>query len=270
MIASGEEWQATGRVKTTVHHKGPINATVKHVLYVTLLVLVPLFSLYGQITPADSLYQLGQVRYDDGDFDGAELAALRGLRLASDLDELGKLKFHLLLGFVYVARDQRENAAQEFNHVLVANPAYDLDPVQTSPKIMEVFRQARSDYLLKVASEPAVFRMPQSDVRLAASWRSLVAPGWGQFYKKQEVKGSAFAAAQILSLAVLIFMQTETNRRHDDYLGKRTYGDPNIENAYNEYRHAYQVRNVVGYVTLGIYFVNYLDALYYPVFKKGK
>jgi tetratricopeptide (TPR) repeat protein len=228
------------------------------------------FPLFAQTTPADSLFVMAQARYDDGDFDGAELAALRGLRLASDLDELGKLKFHLLLGFVYVARDQRENALQEFNHVLVTNPAYDLDPVQTSPKIMEVFRQARNDYLLKVASEPAVYRMPQSDVRLAASWRSLALPGWGQFYKKQDTKGSAFAAAQLLSLAALIYMQTETNRRHDEYLGKRAYGDPNIENAYNEYRHAYQVRNVVGYVTLGIYFVNYLDALYYPVFKKGK
>jgi hypothetical protein len=247
-----------------------MDVTVKHVLYATVLVLVPLFSLYAQVTPADSLFEMAQTRYEDGDFDGAELAALRGLRLAADLDELGKLKFHLLLGFVYVARDQRENALQEFNHVLVANPAYDLDPVQTSPKIMEVFRQARNDYLLKVASEPAVYRMPQSDVRLAASWRSLLAPGWGQFYKKQDTKGSAFAAAQLLSLAALIYMQTETNRRHNEYLGKRAYGDPNIENAYNEYRHAYQVRNVVGYVTLGIYFVNYLDALYYPVFKKHK
>ena len=247
-----------------------MDVTVKHVLYATVLVLVPLFSLYAQVTPADSLFEMAQTRYEDGDFDGAELAALRGLRLAADLDELGKLKFHLLLGFVYVARDQRENALQEFNHVLVANPAYDLDPVQTSPKIMEVFRQARNYYLLKVASEPAVYRMPQSDVRLAASWRSLLAPGWGQFYKKQDTKGSAFAAAQLLSLAALIYMQTETNRRHNEYLGKRAYGDPNIENAYNEYRHAYQVRNVVGYVTLGIYFVNYLDALYYPVFKKHK
>jgi tetratricopeptide (TPR) repeat protein len=243
---------------------------------ITLLIAFVILSaftslpLHAQSTPADSLYRLGQSLYDDGDFDGAELAALRGLRLATDLDELGKLKFHLLLGFVYVARDQKANALQEFNQVLMANPAYDLDPVTTSPKIMEVFRQARNEYLLRVASEPAVYRMPQSDVRLAASWRSLIAPGWGQFYKKQEVKGSAFAAAEIVSLAVLIFMQTETNRRHNDYLDKRMYGDPNIENAYNEYRRAYQVRNVVGYVTLGIYMLNYLDALYYPVFKKHK
>lgn len=247
-----------------------MDVTVKQILFATVLVLVPLFSLYGQGAPADSLFEMAQARYEDGDFDGAELAALRGLRLAADFDELGKLKFHLLLGFVYVARDQRANALQEFNNVLVANPAYDLDPVQTSPKIMEVFGQARSDYLLKVASEPAVYRMPQSDVRLAASWRSLALPGWGQFYKKQDTKGSAIAAAQILSLAALIYLQTESNRRHSNYLDKKIYGDPNIENAYNLYHQAYRTRNVFGYVTLGIYVINYLDALYYPVFKKAK
>jgi hypothetical protein len=246
-----------------------MDVTVKHVLSVTVLLLVPLFSLYGQVTPADSLFHLAQTLYEDGDFDGAELTALRGLRMASDLDELGQMKFHLLLGFVYVARDQKDNALQEFNLVLIANPRYELDPVTTSPKIIEVFRQAREDYMLRVTMQPFYGKV-QSDVRLAASWRSLVLPGWGQYYKKQDTKGSAIMAAQALSLAALIYMQIETNRRHDDYLSKKTYGDPNIEDAYNEYRYAYQVRNVVGYVTLGIYLSNYIDALYYPVFKKNK
>lgn len=240
---------------------------MKTVLIALVFAMLP-SALFAQLSPPDSLFHIAQTSYDEGDFDGAELAAMRGLRLAPDWDELDKIKFHILLGFVYVARDQRENAIQEFTIVLAANPRYELDPVQTSPKIMDVFRQARSEYLLKVASEPAVYRMPQADVRLAASWRSLALPGWGQFYKKQDTKGSAIIAAQVLSLAALIYMQTETNRRHDDYLAQKSYGDPRVEDTYNEYRRAYQTRNVVGYVTLGIYFLNYLDALYYPVLKK--
>jgi hypothetical protein len=217
---------------------------------------------------ADSLYRVAQAAYDDGDYNGAELAALRGLREAEGMDDLDKLKFHLVLGFVYVARDQNDIAHNEFLKVLSINPGYELDPVTTSPKIIEVFRNARNEYLARVASEPAIYRMPQADVRLSASWRSLLLPGWGQIYKEQGVKGSAFAAAQVLSLAALIFMQTEVNRRHDDYLQIRDYDNPDVEDRFQEYRRAYQTRNVVGYITLGIYFVNYLDALYYPVFKK--
>ncbi len=223
---------------------------------------------HAQTTVADSLFHVAQTAYEDGDFYGAELAALRGLRVAEDADPLDKLKFHLLLGFVYVARDQVTEARNEFVKVVSINPAYDLDPVQTSPKIIDVFRQARNEYLARVASEPAIYRMPQADVRLSASWRSLVLPGWGQVYKNQDTKGAAIAAAQVLSLAALVFMQTEVNRRHDDYLRIKDYNNPDVEDRYQEYRRAYQTRNVVGYITLGIYFVNYLDALYTPVFKK--
>jgi hypothetical protein len=120
----------------------------------------------------------------------------------------------------------------------------------------------------KIMSEPAIYRLPQADVRLSASWRSLVVPGWGQIYKKQNTKAAAIMSAQALSLAALIFMQIQVNRLHNDYLEKRVYGDPTLESAFNEYTTAYRTRNAVGYITLGIYAINYLDALYYPVFKK--
>jgi tetratricopeptide (TPR) repeat protein len=219
-------------------------------------------------SPVDSLYLVAQLHYENGDFDLAELSALRGLRSAAGLDEFEQLKYHALLGFVYVAKEQNESAIQEFMSVLAVNPRYEPGPVTTSPKILEVFRQAKADYMLRVASEPAVYRMPQADVRLAASWRSLVAPGWGQVFKEQKVKAAVVVAAQVLSLAALVYMQTEVNRRHDDYLALKLYGDPNVEDRYQEFRRAYRTRNVVGYIALGIYLGNSLDALYVPVGKK--
>ncbi len=213
----------------------------------------------------DSLFNVAREHYDNGRFDEAELGALRGLRVGSGADELDLLKFHALLGFIYVAKDQNAAARDEFMRVLSVNPRYEPDPVSTSPKIIEVFRAAQSDYMLRIASEPAVFRMPQADARLSASWRSLVLPGWGQFYKQQDTKGAAVIAAQVLSLAALIYMAGETSRRHDDYLAIKDFNNPIVDDRYQEYRRAYQTRNVVAYVTLGIYGLQYLDALYYPV-----
>ena len=238
-------------------------------LIILLLPLMLLPNARAQTSPvADSLFYVAQTAYEDGDFTAAELAALRGLREIESADDLEKLRFHALLGFVYVARDQNEAAKAEFLKVLAANPAYEPDPVTTSPKILEIFRQARAEYMLRVASEPAIYRMPQADVRIAASWRSLLVPGLGQFYKQQSTKGAAIMAAQALSLAALVFLQTEVNRRHDDYLQIRDFDDPNVEDRYQEYRLAYQTRNVVGYITLGIYLANYFDALYAPVKRK--
>ncbi len=229
-----------------------------------LLIVVASFAQ----SPLDSLFALARDHYDNGRFEEAELGALRGLRAGAGMDELDLLKFHALLGFVYVAKDQNDAAREEFVRVLAVNPRYEPDPVTTSPKIVEVFREAKRDYLLRIASEPAVFRMPQADVRLSASWRSLVLPGWGQFYKEQDNKGAAIIAAQLLSVAALIYLQAETSRRHDDYLAIKNYNNPDIDDRYQEYRRAYQTRNTVAYFTLGIYALNYLDALYFPVKKK--
>ena len=67
---------------------------------VALLVLALSVSAQTTNSIADSLFQVAQAAYEDGDFNAAELAALRGLRAAEGLDELDLLKFHLLLGFV--------------------------------------------------------------------------------------------------------------------------------------------------------------------------
>lgn len=241
---------------------------MRHISYLSLIVALFASVAFAQTPVVDSLFHAAQSAYDEGRFENAELAALRGLREGAGLDELDLIKFHVILGFVYVARDQNSDAQREFVQILSVNPAYDLDPVLTSPKILDVFRQARADYMFRVASEPAIYRMPQADVRLAASWRSLALPGWGQFYKQQKVKGAALAAAQLFSLGALVFMQIEVNRRHDDYLDIRDYNNPAIEDRFNEYRRAWRVRNTVGYITLGVYAINYLDALYYPVFKR--
>lgn len=225
------------------------------------------FCLAQGPAPLDSLYRSAFGQFENGQFEDAEFSALRGLRAAAGLDELDQLRFHALLGFVYVAKDQNTAARQEFEKVLFVNPQYAPDPVTTSPKILDVFHAAQQDYMMKIASEPAIYRMPQADVRMAASWRSLVLPGWGQRFKNEPVKGAVFTAAQILSLGALIYMQSEVSRRHDDYLAIRDYNNPAIDDRYQEYRRAYQTRNVVGYITLGIYALNYLDALYAPVIK---
>ncbi|MBU1638707.1 hypothetical protein KKC97_13675 [bacterium] len=220
-----------------------------------------------ETTAGNRLFSEAQTAYDNGRYNEAELAALRGVREV-EADPLATIPFHVLLGFVYVARDQTEDAYREFAKVVSINPAYELDPVMTSPKILEVFRRAKKDYMDNWLSQPQIYRMPQADVRLAASARSLVLPGWGQYYKDQKIKGTAFTAFQVLSIAALAVLQAEVNRRHDDYLSIREHNSPFIEDRYQEYRRAYRMRNAAGYFALGVYILNYLDALYTPVGKK--
>jgi len=243
-------------------------------LAAALLVILAAGSHAQDARPAlDSLYRAAQSAWDEGQngWTNAELTALRGLRVAQGVDDLAAIEFHRILGFIYASRAESdrpvisEDAVEEFLAILWANRRYDLDPLNTPGKIIDDWREAKTRFPYEIPD-----RVRQLDMRMSASWRSLAAPGWGQCYKTQDSKGAAVIAAQVLSLAALMYMQTDVNRRHKDYLAIRDYDDPNIQDRYDEYRRAYRMRNVIGYITLGIYVANYLDALYTPVKRPKK
>lgn len=215
----------------------------------------------------DSLRTAAQNALDEGRFEDAELTALRGLRSAEAVDDLAEIPFRVVLATIYVAREQQGFALSEFRRIIAINPAFEMDPVLTSPKIITVFGQAKREYVEQVLSQPEAYRLPEADAKLSASWRSAVLPGWGQAYKQQKVKATVFGVLQAATLAAFVAFVFEADSRKDDYLAVNEYGNPIIEERYSDYRKAYRTRNLLGYLTLGVYLANYYDALYAPVRK---
>lgn len=215
----------------------------------------------------DSLRIAAQTAVDEGRFDEAELTALRGLRTAEAIDDLAEIPFRVVLATIYVARDQTGFALAEFRRIVAINPAFEMDPVLTSPKVLGVFGQAKREYVEHVMSQPESYRLPEADAKLSASWRSALLPGWGQYYKQQRVKATVFGVVQAATLAAFVAYALETNKRKNEYLDIHEYGTPLIDERYNDYRAAYRTRNILGYLTLGVYLANYYDALYAPVRK---
>lgn len=218
----------------------------------------------------DSLQRAAQTALDEGRFEEAELTALRGLRQAETVDDLAEVPFRVVLATIYVARDQSEIAFAEFRRILTIRPAFEMDPVLTSPKIIEVFRNAKREYMDQVLSQPEAYRLPEANAKVAASWRSAVLPGWGQAYKQQRAKAAVIGVVQAIALGAFVAYIFETDSRKDEYLAVHEYENPLIEERYNNYRSAYRTRNLLGYLTLGVYLVNYYDALYAPVRRSEK
>ncbi len=224
----------------------------------------------GHAQSLDSLRIAAQTAVEEGRFEEAELTALRGLRSAEAVDDLAEIPFRVVLATIYVAREQQGFALAEFRRIIAINPAFDMDPVLTSPKIITVFGQAKREYVEQVMSQPEAFRLPEADAKLSASWRSAMLPGWGQMYKQQKVKGTMFGVLQAATLAAFVTFIFEADARKDDYRAINEYGNPLIEERFADYRRAYRTRNILGYLMLGVYLVNYYDALYAPVRKSPK
>ena len=212
---------------------------------------------------ADSLYARAQQASDTGNYREARNEAMTALHYLPELTDVQACKFYELLGSALVALGENELAFDEFKELYRLDISWLLKQ-DISPKIKDVAEEAYWEVFAEI-QRPDVEHLPSAELKLGASWRSAVLPGWGQFYKGQKVRGTAVMATQLLSLVALAVLQSEVNRRHDEYIGAEGAA---AANAYGDYRNAWRMRNVVGYVAIGIYVTSYLDALYSPPARK--
>ncbi|OGF45596.1 MAG: hypothetical protein A2231_12375 [Candidatus Firestonebacteria bacterium RIFOXYA2_FULL_40_8] len=101
--------------------------------------------------------------------------------------------------------------------------------------------------------------VPGSGSFIDPAWRSLILPGWGQFYNKDEFKGWLFTISGLGSAAFTVITYTNYSRKYDTYLNQT---DINlIEEDYQEANQEYQRFNGMIRLTAGIWALNLLDAV---------
>ena len=91
-----------------------------------------------------------------------------------------------------------------------------------------------------------------------AGWRSLIIPGWGQFYKKQYAKGTMFFGVELVGIASVIYFQNRYN-----YNIKQSSETPilDLQIDYTNRAHKQQMyRNISIGACAAIWLLNVLDA----------
>ncbi len=89
-----------------------------------------------------SLIQEAFELYRDGEYDLAQASLLRVLEKGR-LSRADEAEAREILAFCLVAKDRTNDAEHEFVRLLMVSPDRTLDPITTSPKIMEVFKRAK-------------------------------------------------------------------------------------------------------------------------------
>jgi hypothetical protein len=91
------------------------------------------------------------------------------------------------------------------------------------------------------------------------AWRSLILPGWGQFYNKDDFKGLLFTITGVLSAAGTISSYINYTRKYDEYNTETNL--EMIEEKYQSANQEYQRFSGLIRVTAGIWALNLLDAV---------
>lgn len=221
---------------------------------------VIIFAQTGQSAFEQMILAFQQIKYDKAEQLAKQITADYESSTALEL-----LEAHKILAIIAFQRDMnRDESQRQFVLALSIDRNLKLDTLSLSPKTTEFFDAIKSKFLAKAdqpeSEQAQVIRyIIQPDPRPAATWRSMLLPGWGQLYKNDNRKGYALiTATAITTLATGIFHVLQ-EQAHTDY---RDVIEPNrIEQKYDRYNSLYQWRNNSALLAGGVWLYAVFDAL---------
>ncbi|KAA3613164.1 MAG: hypothetical protein D8M58_12715 [Calditrichaeota bacterium] len=217
-------------------------------------------NLFGQSTD----YEVFQLRflYDEIKFEEVILSGQKLLK-NPDLNKSKLIEIHNFMALSFFNLGKQDSSRAHFYSVLSINPAFEPDPVKTSPKILSFFQDIKQNFQMDRNDRTAIPYKNYifvKDIRPQAALRSLAFPGWGQLYKRDDQKGYILGGAFVGSLLTTAVTYTlERNLRHD-YLNENSTAK--VDNRYRDYNNMSKVRRVFQYTTIGIWVASIADALY--------
>lgn len=180
--------------------------------------LLALFLAAPPPPPEDPQVRTAVEEYRRGEYEAAR-SRLQEVVTRETLPKHERVRAHLHLGFCEVAFGNRTAAKVEFKQALLLDPTVTLDPMQVSPKIIDVFDEARREMprLPRPTQTPIAnatpVPTPKAPVRrvdrLGAAARSAAVPGWGQLAEGRAPTGAAFLAADVAAIGFLVWNQQQ-------------------------------------------------------------
>lgn len=190
----------------------------------------------AQLFDADSSLAAADRLYNAGSYESAELAARRLTEQRSLRDSV-RIAAERIIAFSLVAQGKQDLAHDHFVTILTLNPAFDLDPILTSPKIMAVFTDAKVRVAAARRQEPIIPATAETN-KPEVSFRTVLFPGWEQWYQDRKSTGLVFFGAGILSLGAGITFELLRAPAREDYLSASQPSD--IAGKYATYNRYYR------------------------------
>lgn len=216
---------------------------------------------WGQVDEAPRLDALWEA-YQQFDYDAAQTLARAALDAYDNPEHLAEV--HVILGLIAFSENRELEAELQFKEALRLNRNVELDPLQVSPKILEVFAEVRAGLAeagpeanLDPGVTPRYVFLP--DLRAAAALRSMVLPGWGQLYKGEGTKGRVLLGVWGVSVAGSVTAHVLRQQARDAYLEAGTPDE--ALDRYDTFNRRHQIRNALLLGAAAVWLVSYVDAL---------
>lgn len=158
-----------------------------------------------------------------------------------------------------------------FVEILKIDPEFTLDPIKTSPKIVNFFQGIKSNfkgYQMIPTMEPEITKtdtvklfFDSGKVFKSALCRSMVLPGWGQSYLGAGKKGLFLTAASLAALGSTIYFSIDCADKRSDYLNE--IDKSLMDDKYEKYNTSYKIRNCLLTSCAVLWLYSQVDLLFF-------
>ncbi len=225
-----------------------------------------IFLLCGRALPAwgqssfDDPVEPVRSAYESLDYTLAERLGRTILEQVNGLRPDQLVEIHTFLALIDYSQNDPEGARTHFMAALSLNPSLELDPVLVSPVIRGFFTALKEETLAGERTDAQLIRyIAVQDARPAAALRSMLLPGWGQWYKRDHVKGGLFGAAFLGAAGAAAAAHLTYRRRLDRYEAET---DPDlVPGRYDDANGWYRTRNGLLVGAAVVWAAAYVDAL---------
>lgn len=177
----------------------------------------------GQRSGVDSLLRAAEKSFIDGRYMDSELGARRALEHKA-LDIPGRISCERLIATSLIAQGKTQQAEPHFISILKMDPAFEMDPLLTSPKILTVFTETKKQFIQSGTADSSPghgWDSPASSI----TYRALLFPGWEQIHKGRVQTGVVLAALGGVSLGTAVATEFLRSSARKDYLAARSPDD---------------------------------------------
>lgn len=214
--------------------------------------MILFFFLFAQVS-VEELYQSGNYE---------KLVEVAPLVLAqSGTSRSDSVRLQAYYGSALVALGRRQEAIRVFRNLLAQEPDFALNPERFSPKVRQVFDEAKEEFIAK--SGPTKTIMMADTVLVRPKPRlALAIPGLVQIQNKKTVRGGTLLGLGVLSMAGLALSHFVYNEAHEAYLAADTPAE--IIETYHTANSWYRIRLILGISAGVVWFYSFADGVFNP------
>ena len=158
-------------------------------------------------------------------------------------------EIHSFRALVFFEQGNSARAEEHLALALQLDPDLQLDPIFFSPQMQQRLEALRPKIVtLNHPVAPTTRYIVVADPRIAATWRSLLLPGWGQQFKGQKTKERFFSLAAAGLAGATLTSHILRSRAEKKYLRA---GENDVTARYDTFNRYHQLRNNLA-LSLGV------------------